>query len=457
MKKAHLISLVAVLCLGTHSVQGQSLNLTLEECLRLAEENNAYVKNAELDIRGAELQRKEALWEYFPQVSAMALGYYAAHPLLEIGITDVLGHNEMAWEIQNRLESLGAMYGLNTKFTGFQKGYSASVSLIQPVFAGGRIVHGNQLAALGVKAARLQNTMQKKKTAEEIESLWWEISSIQDKIDMLDYLDGTLSTLYSNVSKAIGSGLASEVDILQLDIKRSELKAGKKKAESGMRLLKMNLLNSIGVEYTAPDSIRLSKADIELKEPQEYWQDEERIAEQMPERELLTLQQEAKELEKKMVIGEALPQMGIGVTSGYSDIYNPGPHSKGNINTIAFATVQIPLSDWGKISRKAQRIETQVRKAENEKEFLSKQLKLQVEKNWMELTSTYDLWQIAIEKFDIADRLYRVALSNYEAGLISIQDLLQAETTLHGASNEKTDATIAYRNAIVAYTNLFNN
>ena len=80
-----------------------------------------------------------------------------------------------------------------------------------------------------------------------------------------------------------------------------------------------------------------------------------------------------------------------------------------------------------------------------------------MEKNWMELTSTYDLWQIAIEKFDIADRLYRVALSNYEAGLISIQDLLQAETTLHGASNEKTDATIAYRNAIVAYTNLFNN
>lgn len=150
-------------------------------------------------------------------------------------------------------------------------------------------MHGNQLAALGVKAARLQNTMQKKKTAEEIESLWWEISSIQDKIDMLDYLDGTLSTLYSNVSKAIGSGLASEVDILQLDIKRSELKAGKKKAESGMRLLKMNLLNSIGVEYTSLDSIRLSKSDIELKEPQEYWQDEERIAEQMPERELLTL------------------------------------------------------------------------------------------------------------------------------------------------------------------------
>ena len=62
MKKAYLISLVAVLCLGAHSVQGQSLNLTLEECLRLAEENNAYVKNAELDIRGAELQRKEALW-----------------------------------------------------------------------------------------------------------------------------------------------------------------------------------------------------------------------------------------------------------------------------------------------------------------------------------------------------------------------------------------------------------
>ena len=44
-------------------------HLSLDECKRLAIENNAKIKNAELDIEAAELTKKGVFTKYFPQVS----------------------------------------------------------------------------------------------------------------------------------------------------------------------------------------------------------------------------------------------------------------------------------------------------------------------------------------------------------------------------------------------------
>lgn len=440
----------------------QSLTLTLQDCKDAALNRNIAVRNAELDIRGAELQKKEALWEYFPRVSATGLGYYALNPLLDIGIVDILGDNDFAWNLQNEAESYGSMYGINTRYKAFQKGYTASVSLMQPVFAGGRIVNGNRLAGVGVQAARLQGDIQNRKTSTEIESTWWDICALEEKIETITSLEATIESLYTQFQNAVNSGLASETDLLQLEIKRNELRAGKKKAVSGVRLLKMNLLNSIGIEYSviaqaaskeAPllDSIRLQTGAAVLPErPEFYYRDADSTVNGMGEKELLDLQVKAKRLERDMTIGEALPQIGIGASAGYSNLYG----NAGKFNSIAFATVQIPISDWGKLSRKAQRIETQIQKAENDRDYLSQQLHLQVEKYWLDLTSTYDDWEVAAESRKVAERLYNLSVSHFSSGLVSSSDLLQAEASYLQAVSAEADALASYRKALSAYTAL---
>ncbi len=461
--KTNIRKYILLLSLGLSSIfpmTGQSQSLTLEECLKMASENNAYSRNADLDVRAAWLQKQEAFAEYFPRVSANALGYWSMNPLLEIGITDVLGDNDFAWNIQSEVESLGAMYGINSTYTAFQRGYSTSVIAFQPIYAGGRIVAGNRLAQVGIEAAELNRDIQKRKTNLEIEEIWWQIVSLEDKLQTLDYLDGTLDTLYENLHSAIASGLAAETDILQLDLKRNELTAGRKQIESGIRLQKMNLFNSIGQEYCLLetsadeekpllDSISLSTHSELPLSPDYYWKDEDEIVNQMSESQLLDLQVKAKQLEKRMTIGEALPQVSVGASAGYSNLYD-----KERVNTIAFASVKIPLSDWGKTTRKAQRIDTQIQKAENEREYLQSQLHLQVGKLWLDLTSAYDQWQLAEDALCKSKRLYDVALSNYKAGIIPMQDLLQAETQLRSDSSSRIDALIRYRNAVRAYTAL---
>ncbi len=435
--------------------------LTLEDCRRMALENNVYAKNSELDVRAARLQKQEALAEYFPRVSATAFGYMAQNPLLDIGITDILGNNDFAWNLQREAESFGSMYGIRTRYSSFERGWSAGVTALQPVYAGGRIVTGNRLAALGVEAAELRRGISRRETVETVDSLWWQVVSLEDKLETLEHLETTLDTLCANVRSAVASGLAAETDLLRIEHRRGELAAGKKKARSGIRLARMNLFNSISLDYSLVssaatadrpylDAIVLDGAETEPLAPEHYWRDEDEIVDGMQETRLLSVREEAGRLEKRMAVGEALPQISVGATAGWSDLYN-----KTRGNAVAFALVKIPLSDWGKTARKAQRLDTRVEKAANEREYLEKQLHLLVGKLWLDLTSAYDQWQLAEEALSQSRRLYDVALSNYAAGLAPLQDLLQAETECRRDSSARIDALISYRSAVLAYTSLF--
>ena len=52
--------------------QQVSRSLSLEQCKSLAVQNNAKIRNAELDIEAAELTKKGVFTKYFPQVAPAA-------------------------------------------------------------------------------------------------------------------------------------------------------------------------------------------------------------------------------------------------------------------------------------------------------------------------------------------------------------------------------------------------
>ena len=453
MKLHKQITCIALLCSAAFSLgaQGERIELSLEDALSAARQNEIQIKNARLDLQASRYQKQEAFAEYFPRVSAMALGFYSVNPMIEIGITDILGDNDFAWGVQQKAEELASAYGINTTYTAFKSGYSTSLSLMQPLYAGGRIVNGNKLASLGVQASDLQLKLQERKTEQQIEKDWWEIASLEDKIANLEYMDGTLETLYMQLKGAVASGLSPESELYQVELSRNELKAGLKKARHGVRLLKLNLLNTIGMDYGCPDSVVFVRSELEVGTPESYYHDPERVIGNMEESKLLDLQVRAKKLEKQMSIGECLPQLALGATAGYSDLYD-----KPRFNTIAFATLQIPLSDWGKTSRKAKRLETEIQKAENERDYLGRQLHLMVDKLWMELDAAYDQWQLKQQNLENSRKLYDCAAADYGAGLIPLEYFLQAESRYNQACTENADALMEYRNAIVAYTCLIN-
>ncbi|MDE5956558.1 MAG: TolC family protein, partial [Bacteroidales bacterium] len=417
-----ILPLLLLLMAGASpAVAQERVTLTLEDCRSMAAQNNAAVVNSRLDVYAAKAQKEEALAEYFPKVSVNAFAFYAIDPLLKIGVKDILGNSDMANNITSWVNQNAPMYGINPYYSTLKRGYSATVSVVQPVFAGGRIVFGNRLAALGVEAASLQNSIQSRKSAEEIEQMYWQVVSLEEKMKTISQVRKLLENLEKDLSSAVEAGLATQTDMLQLKLKMNELRSAMTSARGGIRLAKMNLCNSIGMEYAAYrtsaadslpyiDSIAVADNLPMLDEPMAYWRDENEIVARREESRLLELAVEAKKAERRMVLGEVLPQVGVGASYGYGDVIG-----NGSFNGVVFATIKIPVTDWGKYSRRLQRYDYQVQKACNDREYLGNQLLLEIRKLWFDLTVAWEQTLLAEENVAVADAMAEDRMNQYKA------------------------------------------
>lgn len=459
MKKIIIAYIAAILayCLPASA---QQVQLSLGQCREMAMQNNSAITGAALDLKAAEFQKQEAFAEYFPRVSAIGFGFLAFDPLLKIGIKDIFGNNDFSNNLQNLIDSYAPMYGISPYYSTMSKGYLAGISVMQPLFTGGRIVTGNRLATLGVEAARLQQNVQRRTTSGEIDGYYNQVVSLQEKKKTLDGFMEFVDTLYRDVSAAYAAGLVTEDELLQVTLNRNQLRSSGVQLISGMRLAKMNLLNSIGMEYTVIsanaseerpfiDSIVLTDNDSIPMPPEHYYVDEESIAASMEESRLLELQVEAAELQKKMALGEALPQVAVGATYGYYNFTD-----KGDFNGLAFATVQIPISQWGKTSAQMKRLQTQVDKAVSQRDYLQSQLILSVRQKWVELTSCWDQYQLALDSESAAEASFGRVRRNYEAGRVTLADLLQSQANLRQAADQKVEALNSYRQALQSWLDL---
>lgn len=434
-----------------------AVSLSLDSCLYMARENSAALKNARLDVRAAQAQKQEALAQYFPKVSASAFAFGALDPMLEIGIIDVLGNNTFSRNLEYLLRQMSSELGVKTRYTGLERGVLASVSAMQPLYAGGRIVNGNRLAALGVEASSLQEKIRRRETAEEVEKNYWLVVSLEEKEKTLAQLQELLDNVEKDVNSAYKAGLATEADVMQVKLKQNELRSGKIQVENGIRLAKMNLFNTVGFRYNPYgnvdmgalprlDQVVLSDTLGEMLPPETYYQDEEGIAAAQEEMRLLELQVDAGKLMKKMTLGEALPEIGIGATYGYSDLL-----SEGRFNGAVYVVATIPLSDWGGNARKMQRYGYQLQKAENDRDFYGEQILLQIRQLWLNLTTSWDQLQLARESVETARRTADQLSDHYRAGMASLSELLQAQTLLRQAAESFVDQKIAYRTALRSY------
>lgn len=447
---------VCVLLSALVSLGATAQTLSLEDCLRLAGENAPYLQNARLDKDAAVLQKKEALCEYFPKVSLSMMGFDAVNPLLRIGVNDVLGNSDAANNIKEYISTMAPLYGIKPVFESLGFGYGGTLSVSQPLFAGGRIVNGNKLAALGVEAAELQESLQEQKTALDVEKKYWQIVSLQEKARTLDKALNMLDTLSKDVNSLRQSGILTDSEVLQVKLRQGELRKDRLKLISGTRLAKMDLFNTIGLEYRvlsstaedAPfiDDMILDALPDNLENPDKYYVPDEQKAAATDEAKLLDLQVRAKKLEKKMTLGEALPTIGLGATAGYGRYIGDG-----SANAMVFAVVKVPITDWSKTSMKMRRQEIQVRKSGNEKDYLDKQLVLRSRQLWTELEVAWEQIRLSEEHVHYAQEELRRSESSFEAGLSTLSQLLEAQMVLRQAEDGLTDDRIAYKTTLAEY------
>lgn len=442
MKKGMLILVLTLLM-----VSAMAQHLTLDTCRQMALRNNASVRNADLEVLAAQELKMQAFTKYFPNVKGFAGGYYAMKPLLEYTIDDI-GNAEARQLLHNLYFEYGAAMGLPNSISFCEKGMSVGAVAVQPIFMGGQIVNGNRLAQVGVTAAELQRDLARDELLLQVESSYWLVISLQEKERTLNQAITFLDTLSRDVNTALEAGLVTRNDQLKVMLKQNELASDRLRLTNGIRLAKMALCQQIGAPYS--DAVVLTDSVVDVQTMGLENVDVQTAVQNRREAELLSLNVKAEQLKKKMTLGETLPHLMAGVGASYG---NP-VFDRFSGNGLAFATLQVPITDWWETSHKLRQQQISVQKAENQREDLMQKMALETQQALDKVTVAGEqvrLKTVAVQYAEVNTQTYKV---NFQAGMIPVSDLLEAQTLYRQAQDELVDAKIEYRKSLSALQRL---
>lgn len=441
MKRIFLAVAVAFMALG---LKAQSVALTLDSCFALAKANNTKLKTNELEIQKAREVKAQVFTKYFPQVSLGFMSYYAVNPIVEYSVDDINKETGFGAFVTTTIQALlDAGVDIPTKVSTLEQGLSGSAMAVMPIYAGGRIVNGNRLASLGIEAAQLKSEVSERDLMEEIETSYYLVMGLQEKVQTLNSALALIDSLDHTVETAMKTGLITNSDKLRVALKRNEFQALQLQLNNGIVLASILLCHQIGIEYPEEGLVlenNLDQVGLPVNSNKVF---------SRPERRLLQLQIEAETFYKKLTIGEALPQVGIGSLASYGNLTG-----KTKFNAIMFASASVPLTQWWETSHKIKEHDLKIREAELMQEDLNGMMDLQEKQAYNQMIEAESLLQSDYAALAMAQENSRLANLNYRAGMNTITDVLEANTLLLQAQNAITDRRITYASARRKYHDL---
>lgn len=397
---------------------------TLQQCKALALANNADIRIAENNLKAAKEQRKEAFTKYFPEITAGASAFKTHNDVIQYDVLDLF--------------SLGII----------NKGKTAGVWAVQPIFAGGQIVNGNKLAKVGEEAAQIRKEQSADMVQLQTEAIYWQLATLKAEKQTVESAITMLDSLSQQVKAAVDAGIVTRNDLLKVDLKRNSYRADLVDLDNGIELIKRLLAQQMGLGTEAKVDINEVVPDAVPAYPAALYVSASEALEHTADHRLLVKNVEAKALEKKMETGRNLPQIGVGAGWFYHDIFNQN-HNFGGV----MVTVSVPISGWWGGSHAIKRKSLELANARTELENFNQKIEIEMADKWDDLTAAHRKMVIAADAIDQSKENLRLNQAYYEAGMSTITDLLDAQTLHRQAMDDYVAAYGAFKLSEAQYLN----
>lgn len=412
----------------------QTTTYTLEECREMAVANNAKVKIAEGKAEQAREVSRDAFTKYFPTIDGNWLGFRSTQHILEYTLPNL---GDYIPELGNfPLGTIGII----------KKGWSGSITAIQPVFAGGQIINGNRLAHVGEEAADLEKQNAVDDVLLTAEKYYWQIVTLKSKKQTLTSVMAMVDTLEYQVNVAVEAGVVLPNELLKVQLRRNELRTLMVDLDNGINL-SCNLL----AQYIGHDGENIDVAGGEITQelppyPQDLFIDPSAAVTGTADYQLLGAEVKAASLRTKMAVGENLPTVGVGAGWFYDDLFS----QRHNFGAIML-TVNVPISAWWGGSHKIKQNRIAEANARTQQEDLTQMLEINMQNTWDDLTSAYRKMEIQHESINQSTENLRLNENYYRVGVSNVTDLLDAQTLYRQSQDQYSEAFGAYCLARATY------
>jgi len=417
--------------------------LTLENCNSLALKHNKTLKEGQWKVKNAELKKEEAYTHYFPKVDAGATAFKASKNFLELETPEM---NLPIYDGNKANLANSTQFAFIPSMNIGMLDYSnmAHITAIQPVYTGGQLKNANKLATVGIAIANKQLVLSEHSVLLKTASFYWTIVDLKEKMKTLLKYEIMINTLLEDVSVSFDAGLILQSDVLKVTLKKNEITNQKLQLGNATAMLTRALCQHIGKEYT--NTIQLTSLQAPLKAPLSYHKNADERVYKRNEYQLLGAVKKAAELQLDLVKGKLMPQLAVGISALYIDVLD-----QQNGNFMAFASLNVPISDWWAGGKKLKQQQYKIAIAANKQAETSELLNLEIIQKYNKLEETYQQIDIANIGVSQANAHYKVINDNYKAGLINTSDLLEAQALLQETNNTKTTALCNYKLSLLQY------
>ena len=441
MKK--ILAIIACSVCGCVPATSQQ-RYTLAQIKDSALHNNMAIRSARYNIEAAQQQRKEAFTKFFPNVSGTGLWFNANKGMAQTTInpSEVLPAELGATLAQSFPPEALAALANPISVSMMKNGTIAGVQAVQPVFAGGQIINGNKLAKVGEDVSRLQLQLSENEVEKTAEQYFWQLASLQEKMNTLNAADALLNDIHKDVDVAIRAGVALRNDLLRVQLRQNEIASQRLKLQNGLSLVRLLLSQYCGLR----DTSFVISYQTDVAKPLTTKQDHHQALPATAEYQLLSKQVEATALQEKMAVGENLPSVAVGAGYNYHNLLD-NDHTFG----MLFATVSVPISDWWGGSHAIKRKKIEHQKAQEQLVDNAQLLQIRMQNAWNGVEESYQQLLLAQRSIEQAEENLRLNRNFYQAGTSKMSDLLEAQMLYQQACDKRTDAFADYQNKLLEY------
>ena len=412
--------------------------LTLDSCRSLAKEHSRTLQQKDEEIKAAHAKKQQVMTNFFPQVAARGAYLHMQKELHLIDWDKPLGH--LNFLIPERLRHLGTV-DLRNLWVG-------NVTAIQPLFLGGKIISGYQMASL---AERLQGELRQTAETEvetKLDETYWQVVSLRSKERLLDQLVHLLKQTVKDVDASIDAGVATKADGLSVRTKLSEAEVKRSQVVNGLELSHMLLADLCGLSEDEPFTLAEEGHLQELllstqTEPIARDEDTEAAIERRSEIRSLRLVDSIYSKRVNMESASLFPKL-YGVASYSTSNPNSFQGQKKEFAGQYYLglMLEVPISDLfsGTFKRRQAKAEHRVKQLELA-EARSK-INLQIKQALRTADDARRAYTTALSAVKMAEENMRYAKAGYDEGVIPLLNYTMAQTAWMSAQDSLIDAQI---------------
>ena len=412
--------------------------LTLDSCRSLAKEHSRTLQQKDEEIKAAHAKKQQVMTNFFPQVAARGVYLHMQKELHLIDWDKPLGH--LNFLIPERLRHLGTV-DLRNLWVG-------NVTAIQPLFLGGKIISGYQMASL---AERLQGELRQTAETEvetKLDETYWQVVSLRSKERLLDQLVRLLEQTVKDVDASIDAGVATKADGLSVRTKLSEAEVKRSQVVNGLELSRMLLADLCGLSEDEPFTLAEEGHLQELllstqTAPIARDEDTEAAIERRSEIRSLRLVDSIYSKRVNMESASLFPKL-YGVASYSTTNPNSFQGQKKEFGGQYYLglMLEVPISDLfsGTFKRRQAKAEHRVKQLELA-EARSK-INLQIKQALRTADDARRAYTTALSAVKMAEENMRYAKAGYDEGVIPLLNYTMAQTAWMSAQDSLIDAQI---------------